>query len=325
MLIARRLFLRLGAAAAISSALARGATAQVYPSRPLRWIVPYPAGGTTDLIARLMGQWLSARLGQPVIIENKPGGGTNIGVQAVLNAPADGYTLLFAVATNAINQSLYKSLPFNFQRDIAPVAGLTELPLVMEVNPKLPAASVAEFVAFAKAHPGEIRIASFGARTISHLAIELFKSAAGIDVLHVPYAGGSVLITDLLTGRIEAAVDALPNSLPHIRDGGARALAIFPPARTPVLPDVPTMSESIAGLEVSTWSGVGVPSGTPADIIERLNREINAGLADAALRARLAEVGAVPLQLAPDEFRARITRDVEKWAKVIKLAGIEPY
>jgi tripartite-type tricarboxylate transporter receptor subunit TctC len=325
MLIPRRLFLRLAGAAAVSCALAWGATAQVYPSRPLRWIVPYPAGGTTDLIARLMGQWLTEHLGQPVIIENKPGGGTNIGVQAVVNAPADGYTLLFVVATNAVNQSLYKSLPFNFQRDIAPVAGLAELPLVMEVNPKLPAASVAELVAFAKAHPGEIRIASFGARTISHLAIELFKSAAGIDVLHVPYAGGSALITDLLTGRIEAAVDALPNSLPHIRDGGARALAIFPLARTPVLPDVPTMSESIAGLEVSTWSGVGVPSGTPADMIERLNREINAGLADAGLRARFAEVGAVPLQLTPDELRARITRDVEKWAKVTKLAGIEPY
>jgi tripartite-type tricarboxylate transporter receptor subunit TctC len=325
MLVAWRLFVRFAAAAAVSCALAQGASAQGYPSRPLRWIVPYPAGGTTDLIARLMGQWLAEHLGQPVIIENKPGGGTNIGVHAVVNAPADGSTLLFAVATNAINQSLYKSLPFNFQRDIAPVAGLAELPLVMEVNPKLPAASVAEFVAFAKAHPGEIRIASFGARTISHLAIELFKSAAGIDVLHVPYAGGSALITDLLTGRIEAAVDALPNSLPHIRDGGARALAIFPLARTPVLPDVPTMNESIAGLEVSTWSGVGVPSATPADVIERLNREINAGLADAALRSRFAEVGAVPLQLTADEFRARITRDVEKWAKVINLAGIEPY
>jgi tripartite-type tricarboxylate transporter receptor subunit TctC len=317
----RRKFLRLAALAAASS-LARPALAETWPTRPVRWIVPFSAGGTTDLIARLMAQWLGDRLGQQVVVENKPGGGTNIGVQAVVNAAPDGYTLLFTVATNSINQALYKSLPFDFQRDIAPVAGLAELPLVMEVNPALPAKSIPEFIAYAKANPGRISFASFGARTISHLAIELFRISAGIDVVHVPYPGGAPLVTDLLSGRVQAGVDALPNSLPHIRAGGLRALAVLPLARTPALPDVPTMGETLPGYEVSTWSGVGVPRGTPAAVIERLNREINAGLADPALRARFAEVGAVPQRFSPEEMRVAIARDVEKWARVAKAAGL---
>jgi tripartite-type tricarboxylate transporter receptor subunit TctC len=298
--------------------------AQAYPSRPVRWIVPYPAGGSTDLVARLMAEWLTARLGQQFIVENKPGGGTNIAVQAVVNAPPDGYTLLFTVSTNAINPSLYKRLPFDFQHDIAPVAGLVELPLVMEVNPQVQAKTVVEFIKYAKANPGRINFASFGARTISHLAIELLKISAGIDVVHVPYPGGGPMLTDLMTGRVQAGIDALPNSLPHIKAGEVRALAVLSGARTPALPDVPTVGETIAGFEVKPWTGVGVPHGTPAGVIERLNSEINAGLSNPNLKARLAEVGGVPLIYSPDELAAVIARDTEKWAAVVKTAGIQP-
>ena len=317
----RRQILRVAALAA-AAALPRPASAQAWPTRPIRWIVPFPAGGTTDLIARLMAQWLTERLGQTIIVENKPGGGTNIGVQAAVNAPPDGYTLLFTVATNAINPSLYKSLPFDFQRDIVAVAGLAELPLVMEVNPALPAKTVPEFIAYAKANPGSMNFGSFGARTISHLAIELFRLSTGIEVVHVPYQGGAPMTTDLLTGRVQAGIDALPNALPHIRAGGLRALAVLPLARSAALPDVPTMAETIPGFEVSTWSGVGVPAGTPPAIVARLSREIAAGLADPGLVARFAEVGAVPLRLSSDEMRAAIARDVAKWARVVKTAGI---
>jgi tripartite-type tricarboxylate transporter receptor subunit TctC len=323
-MIPRRRFLHLAYAVAVSSTASRMAAADTYPSRPLRWIVPFPAGGSTDLIARLMGEWLAARLGQPVVIENKPGGGTNIAVQAAVNAPADGYTLLFAVATNVINPLLYKSLPFDFQRDIAPVAGLAELPLVFDVTPALPANTVPEFIAYAKANPGKINFASFGVRTISHLALELFKIAAGIDVVHVPYQGGAPMLTDLLSGRIQAGIDALPNSLPHIKSGGVRGLAVLSAKRTPALPDVPTLGETISGFEVTPWTALGVPSGTPNAIVERLNREINAGLADPGIKARLAEVGGVPLVYSVAEMRALIARDAAKWARVVEQAGIKP-
>jgi tripartite-type tricarboxylate transporter receptor subunit TctC len=324
MILQRRRLLGLAGFALAASALPRIAVAQSYPSRPVRWIVPFPAGGSTDLVARLMAEWLAARLGQPFVVENKPGGGTNIAVQAAVSAPPDGYTLLFILTTNVLNPSLYKSLPFDFQRDIAPVAGLAELPLVIDLNRQLPARTVAEFIAYAKANPGKINFASFGARTISHLAIELLKISAGIDVVHVPYPGGAPMLTDLISGRVQAGIDALPNSLPHIKAGAVRALAVLSAARTPALPDVPAVSETIAGFEVKPWTGVGVPHGTPAEIITLLNREINAGLADPALKARLTEVGGVPLIHSPDDLRAMIARDGEKWAKVIKLAGIEP-
>jgi len=323
-MLARRRFLGLAGLAAAAATVPRLASADAYPSRPIRWIVPFPAGGSTDLIARLMGEWLAQKLGQPVVIENKPGGGTNIAVQAAVNAPADGYTLLFAVATNVINPSLYKSLPFDFQRDIAPVAGLAELPLVLDVTPALPASTVPEFIAYAKANPGKINFASFGARTISHLAIELFKSAAGIDVVHVPYQGGAPMLTDLLSGSIQAGIDALPNSLPHIKSGGVRGLAVLSAKRTPALPDLPTLGETISGFEVTPWTALGVPSGTPNAIVERLNREINAGLADPGIRARLAEVGGVPLVYSVAEMRALIARDAAKWARVVQQAGITP-
>jgi tripartite-type tricarboxylate transporter receptor subunit TctC len=323
-MLQRRRFLHLAGVVTASSAVSRIAAADTYPSRPLRWIVPFPAGGSTDLIARLMGEWLAGRLGQPVVIENKPGGGTNIGVQAAVSAAPDGYTLLLALATNTINPSLYKSLPFDFQRDIAPVAGVAELPLVLDVATTVPAQTVTEFIAYAKANPGKINFGSFGTRTISQLAIELFKISAGIDVVHVPYQGGPPMLTDLLSGRIQAGVDSLPNSLPHIRSGGVRALAVLSAKRSSALPDVPTIGETVAGFEVTAWTAIGVPSGTPAAIIERLNRAINAGLADPGIKARMADVGGAPLIFTPDELRALIARDTEKWAKVIERAGIKP-
>ncbi len=320
----RRQFLHLAAGAAALPSVSRLAMAQAYPSRPVHLIVPFPPGGTIDLVARLIGQWLTDRLGQQVIVENKPGGGTNIAAQAVVAAPPDGYTLLLILATYTINPSLYKKLPYDVQRDIAPVAGLAELPLVMEVNPALPAKTVPEFIAYAKANPGKINFASFGTRTISDLAIELFSLTAGVDVVRVPYQGSAPLTTDLLSGRVQAAVDALPASLPHIKAGGVRALAMLSRARSPALPDLPTVGETIPGFEVNAWSGVGAPSGTPIEIVERLNREISAGLADPNIRVHLAEVGGSPLPLTPPDLRTLIARDTAKWADVVKKAGIEP-
>jgi tripartite-type tricarboxylate transporter receptor subunit TctC len=319
----RRRFLRLaGAAAAAVSVLPRPALAQSYPTRPVRWIVPYPPGGATDLISRLMGQWLTERLGQPVIIDNRPGGGTNIGTQAVVSSPPDGYTLLFTASTHTINVSL-QQLPFNFLRDITLVSGLSELPLVMDVSPKLPVKGLKEFVAYAKANPGKVNVASFGAATISHLAIEFFKVTTGVDVVHVPYRGGAQIMADLISGQIQAAVDSLPSSLPHIKSGAIRALALLSAERTPVLPDVPAANEIIPGLEVRTFSGVGAPSGTPPEIVERLNKEINAGLANPTIRARLADVGASPVIMTPAQANAFVKAQTEKWAKVIKEAGIK--
>jgi tripartite-type tricarboxylate transporter receptor subunit TctC len=285
--------------------------------------VPFPAGGTTDLIARMVGQQLSERLGQPVVIENRPGGGTNIAVQAVVNAPPDGYTLLFTVTTNTINPSLYKSPPFDFKRDIVPVAGLAELPLVMSVHPSVPAKTVAEFVAYAKANPGKINIASFGVRTISHLSIELFKLSTGVDMVHVPYAGGVAMMADLIPGRIQAGVDALPNTLPHVRNGSIRALAVMSRARTPTLPDIPTMGEALPGYDVSGWTGLGAPRGTPAEIVERLNREINACLAEPAMKSRLADLDGTTLVGTPLDFAKLIADETEKWSKVVKFAGVK--
>jgi tripartite-type tricarboxylate transporter receptor subunit TctC len=320
----RRRVLKLAALAAALPVASRLAIAQSYPTRPLRIVIGYPAGGSTDLIARIMGRWLSERLGQPVVIENKPGAGTNLATQTVVNAPPDGYTLLFTVASNAINVSLYDTLPFNYLRDIVPVAGLAELPLVVEVNPSLPARTVAEFIAYAKANPGRINIASFGAGTIAHLAIELIKGTTGIDMVHVPYRGGAPMVTDLLAGQVQAAIDALPNSLPHIQRGAVRALALLPTTRTPALPDLPTIGETLPGFEVSTWSGIGVPRGTPLEIIERLNREINAGLANPEIKARFADVGGTPLVFSPAEFAKVIAADTEKWARVVKTSGVRP-
>jgi tripartite-type tricarboxylate transporter receptor subunit TctC len=321
MTLARRKFLRLAAGAAALSGIAHAASAQNYPARPLRLILGYPAGGSTDLVVRIMGAWLTERLGQSVVIENRPGAGTNLAVQAVVAAPPDGYTLLFVATTNAINMSFHASLPFDFLRDLAPVAGLVELPFVMEVNPSLPANTVAEFIAHAKANPGKIDAASFGTGTISHMAWELFKLMAGVEMVHVPYHGGAPMVTDLIGGRVQAGIDALPNSLPHIRSGALRALAMTGPARSAALPDVPTVGETVAGYEVSGWTGIAVPAGTPAAIVATLNREINAGLSDPRIAARLAEVGGRPILVTSEKFGAMWQRDTDKWAKVVKFAA----
>jgi tripartite-type tricarboxylate transporter receptor subunit TctC len=321
MTLPRRHFLRLATAAATLPA-ARIVHAQSYPTRPVRWIVPFPPGGATDLVARLIGQRLSERLGQQFIIENRPGGGTNIGVQAVVNAAPDGTTLLFFGTTSAINATLYESLPFNFLRDIAPVAGLVALPMVLEVNPSVPVKTTAELIAYVKANPGKLSIASFGAATISHLAIELFKTTAGVDMVHVPYRGGAPLVTDLIGGQVNAAMDALPSSLPHIKSGALRALALT--FRSDVLPDVPTVGDTLPGYEVSTWLGMGAPTATPPAIIETLNREVNAALADPTIKAKLAEVGATPVVFTSAAFHAFVAAETEKWATVIKAAGVKP-
>jgi tripartite-type tricarboxylate transporter receptor subunit TctC len=285
-------------------------------------VIGYTPGGSADLTARLMGQWLSERLGQPFVIENRPGGGTNIGVQAVVNSPPDGYTLLLVASTNAINVTLYEQLPFNFLRDIAPVAGLGTLPLVLEVNPSVPARTVAEFIGYAKANPGKINMGSFGAATISHLGIELLQVRIGAKFVHVPYRGGAPLVTGLLGGDVQGGIDALPSSLPHIQRGALRALGLT--MRSALLPDVPAIADTLPGYEVSTWMGLGVPAGTPADIIEKLNREATAALADPAIKAKLAQVAVSTMPLSAAAFGAMVAAETEKWAKVIKASGIKP-
>jgi tripartite-type tricarboxylate transporter receptor subunit TctC len=317
----RRAFLHWAASAA-AVPLARTARAQSYPTRPVRLILGFPAGGSTDLVARIIGARLSERLGQSFVIENKPGGGTNLAVQTAVNAPPDGYTLLFV--TNAINTSFYPTLPFNFLRDIAPVAGLADLPFVMEVGPQMPAKTLAEFIAYAKANPGKINMASFGTGTISHLAWELFKSMAHVEMTHVPYHGGAPMVTDLIGGRVQAGIDALPNSLPHIQSGALRALAVTGATRSDAIPDVPTVGETVPGYEVSGWTGVGVPAGTPSDIVATLNREINAALTDPRIVARLADVGGRPIVMTPEQFGRLWLRDTDKWAKVVKSAATKP-
>ena len=324
MRLPRRRFLELAAAATALPTLSRLAHGQAYPTRPIRIVVGYPAGGSTDLVARIVGQWVSERLGQPVVIENKPGAGTNLAAQTVVAAPADGYTLLFAASTYAINATLYDTLPYNFQRDIVPVAGLAELPLVMDINRSLPVNTLAEFIAYTKVNPGKVNFASFGVGTIAHLAIELFRLTTGVEIVHVPYRGGAPMITDMLAGRIQAGIDAMPNSLPHIRSGAVRALAVLPAMRTAALPDVPTFGETLPGFEVSTWSGLGAPRGTAGGIITILNRVINAALEDPEVKTRIADVGGTPLLYTPTEFGAVIRADTEKWAKVIRSAGIKP-
>jgi tripartite-type tricarboxylate transporter receptor subunit TctC len=318
----RRLLQLAGASLAVSSG-PRQTWAQSYPARPVRWVLGFPAGGSTDMLVRLIGNWLTERLGQPFVVENKPGGGTNIAVQTVVNAPPDGYTLLLVTTTNAINATSYESLPFNFLRDIAPVAALADLPFVMEVNPSVPARTIAEFIAYAKANPGKINMASFGAGTISHLASELFKIMTGVAMQHVPYRGGAPMVTDIIGGSVQAGIDALPNSLPHIRSGAMRALALTGPKRSQVLPDLPTIGETVPGYEVTGWTGVGVPSGTPAEIVALLNREINAGLRDPKIVGWLAEMGGRPIVLSSEEFGKTWTSETEKWAKVVKYAGVK--
>jgi tripartite-type tricarboxylate transporter receptor subunit TctC len=293
-----------------------------YPSRPVRWIVGYPAGGTTDIVARLIGHWLSERLGQQFIIENKPGAGNNIGTEAMINSPPDGYTVLLTNPANAINATLYQRLSFNFMRDTAPVAGFMRVPNVMEVNPKVPANSVAEFIAYAKANPDKINWASSGNGTSVHLSGELFKIMTGIDLTHVPYRGSAPALTDMISGTVQVMFDNMPSSLPHIQAGKLRALGVTTAARSDALPNVPTVAETVPGYEASAFFGMSMPKGTPAEVIEKLNQEINAGLADPGVKARLAELGGILMPGTPAQFGQVIAEETEKWAKVIKTGGV---
>jgi len=320
----RRQFLQLAAGAAVLPAVSTIAKAQAWPTRPIRLIIGYTPGGSADLTARLMGQWLSERLGQQVIIENRPGASTNIAAQAVVNSPPDGYTLLFYGASTVVNTSIFHNLPFNVLRDIAPVSGLVAFPMVLVANPSVPAKTVAELIAHAGANPRKVTMASFGTGTASHLAGELFKMMAGIDMVHVPYRGGAPMVTDLIGGQVQVGFDVMVTSLPHVRTGALRALGVAGGNRFDMLPDVPSIAETLPGYEARTWAGVGVPNGTPSEIIARLNREINAGLANPTIKARLAEVGTIPMIFTAAEFGAYIAAESEKWAKVVRFAAIKP-
>ncbi|MFL6936352.1 MAG: Bug family tripartite tricarboxylate transporter substrate binding protein [Xanthobacteraceae bacterium] len=293
-----------------------------YPTRPVRWIVPYPAGGSTDILARIIGQSLSERLGQQFVIENRPGGGNNIGTEAVVHAAPDGYTVLLVNPAHGINATLYPKLSFNFIRDIAPVAGLMRVPNVMEVNPSVPAKTVAEFIAYAKANAGKINWATSGNGTSVHLSGELFKSMTGIDMTHVPYRGSAPALTDLIAGTVHVMFDNMPSSLPHIQGGKLRALGVTTAQRSQALPDVPTVAETVPGYEASAWFGMGAPKGTPADDIDKLNKEINAALQDERVKARLAELGGILIAGTPADFGKVVAEETDKWAKVIKSANV---
>jgi tripartite-type tricarboxylate transporter receptor subunit TctC len=324
MKLPRRNFLHLAAAAVALPAMSRIARAQAYPTRPVRVIVPFAPGGGTDLLARLIGQWLSERLGQPFVIENRPGGGTNIGTEAVVRSPPDGYVLLQVTSSNAINATLYDKLSFNFIRDIAPVACLIPSPFVMVVNPALPAKTVPEFIAYANANPGKVNMASFGNGTSSHVAGELFKMMTGVNMVHVPYRGTAPALTDLLAGQVQVMFATMPGSIEQIRAGQLRALAVTTATRSETLPDIPTVAEFVPGYEANTWYGIGVPRKTPTEIVDKLDKEINAGLADPKLRARLADIGGTVTPGSPTDFGKLITDDTEKWGKVIWAANIKP-
>jgi len=301
--------------------VSRIAWAQAYPSRPVRLIVGFAPGGTTDITARLIGQWLSERLGQQFLIENRTGAATNIATEAVVRAPADGYTLLLVTASNAINATLYDKLGFNFIRDIAPVAGIIRYPLVMQVNPSFPAKTVPEFISHVKSNPGKVSYGSGGIGTSIHVASELFKMMAGIDMIHVPYRGGAPAMTDLMGGQIQVVFNPVPESMEHIKAGKLRPLAVTGATRSEALPDVPTVGDFVPGFEASALQGIGAPKDTPAEIVEKLNKEINAGLADPKLKARFADLGATVFVVSPADFGKFVADETEKWAEVIKFAG----
>ena len=320
----RRKFLHLAAGAAALPFAPHVARAQVYPTRPVRLIVPLAPGGATDIVARLMGQWLSERLGQPFIIENRPGAGGNIGTDTVVKARPDGYTILMASTTNAINATLYDKLSFNFIRDIAPVATISRNTLVMVVHPSLPAKTVPEFIAYAKANPRNLNMASPGNGSPNHVSGELFKMMTGVDMVHVPYRSGGPALTDLLGGQVQVMFPATVSSIEYIRDGRLRALAVTTATRSDMLPDIPTVAEFVPNYEASNWFGMCAPNATPAEIVEKLNKEINAALAAHKIKARLADLGSVPLALSPADFGKLIAEETEKWAKVIRAANIKP-
>lgn len=323
MSINRRQLLSLAAGSVMLPLAGGTGRANAYPVRPVRIVVGFSPGGAADIGARLIGDWLQARLGQPFIIENRPGAGTNIATEAVVRAQADGYTLLLTSTSNLLNGALYDDLKYNFVRDIAPVASLMVTPLVLETVPALPVKSVPEFVAYAKVNPGKISMAHFGTGTVSHLAAEAFKMATGIDFTYVPYRGSSQMIPDLLAGRVHAAFDTIPGSIEQIKAGNMRALAVSSATRSETLPDVPPIGDFVTGYEVIPIAGVGAPRGTPTDVVAVLNREINAALADPKTKARLQELGAITLPGSADDFAKLVARETEKWAKVIKASGVK--
>jgi tripartite-type tricarboxylate transporter receptor subunit TctC len=323
MKICRRRFLHLTTSAAAMPALSRIARADTYPSRPVHVIVFYTAGGGNDIIARLMGQWLSERLGQAFVVENRPGGGGNLGTEEVVRAAPDGYTLLLSSTANTVNASLYDTLNFNFIRDIAPVASISREPNIMVVNPSVPAKTIPEFIAYAKANPGTINYASAGIGSSQHMSGEMFKMMAGIDMTHVPFRGTAPALTSLLGGQVQVMFASMPATIEYVRADKLRALGVTIATRSDVLPDVPAVSEFLPGFDASVYYGIGAPKGTPADIVERLNREINAGLADPQLKARLVQLGSMPLPGSAADFGKFIANETDKWAKVVKFANIK--
>ena len=324
MKLRRRRFLHLAAGVAALPVASRIASAQTYPTRPVRIIVGQAAGSGSDIASRLLGQWLSGRLGQPFVVENRPGAGGNIATEAVVRSPADGHTLLLVVTANTINATLYDKLGFVFLRDIAPVAGIFRVPQVMEVHPSVPARTVPEFISFAKDHPGKVNMASAGIGSIQHVAGELFKFMTGVDMVHVPYRGTTPALTDLLAGQAQVMFDVTPSSTPQIRAGKLRPLAVTAATRVDVLPEIPVMGDFVPGYEASAWLGFGVPKDTPAAIVGMLNREVNAGLADPTIKARIADLGGTVLAVSPAEFGKLFADETEKWGKVVKFAGIKP-
>jgi tripartite-type tricarboxylate transporter receptor subunit TctC len=317
----RRQFLHLAASAAALPAVSRIAKAENYPVKPTRFIIGFVPGGTADITGRLIGQWLSERLGQPFVVESRPGAGTNLATEAVVRAPPDGYTILLAGSPNAINATLYGKLNFNFLRDIVPVSGINRFGNVMEVNPSVPVKTVPEFIAYARANPGKINFASSGSGSTIHMSGELFKVMTGVDIVHVPYRGGAQALTDLLGGQVQVMFDNIPTSLEHIRAGRLRPLAVTTAARLEKLPEVPSLAEYVPGYESSAWYGIGVPKGTPTAIVDLLNREINAGLADANLKARFVDLSAEALPGSPETFGKFLAEETEKWGKVVKFSG----
>jgi tripartite-type tricarboxylate transporter receptor subunit TctC len=323
MKLPRRKFLRLAAGAVAMPVVPRIVKAQTYPSRPVRLIVNFSAGATNDILGRLVGQWLSDRLGQSFVIENRPGAGGNIGTEVVVRAPADGYTLLLCGSSNTINAALYDKLSFNFAREIAPVAGLVRTPAGVVVHPSFPPKTLPAFIAYAKAHPGKVNMASAGIGSTPHLMGELFKQMAGVDMLHVPYRGGIPALTDLLAGQVHVYFQLLPGAIEHIRNGRINVLAVTAAERADTLPDIPTVAEFVPGYEASGWFGIGAPKGTPPDIVETLNKEINAALVDPKMRARFVELGGMPIPGSATALGALIAEEVEKWSKVIRAANIK--
>jgi tripartite-type tricarboxylate transporter receptor subunit TctC len=320
----RRTLIKSAAAALAAAALPRRASAQDYPTRPVRIVAGFAAGGGVDITARLIGQWLADRLGQSFVIENRPGAGGNIGTEAVVNAAADGYTLLLATVPNAVNASLYEKLNFNFLRDTAPVAGIIRVPMVILLNPQVPATTVPEFIAYAKANPGKLNMASAGNGSAPHMAGELFKMMAGVNLVHIPYRGQGPALTDLLGSDVQVLFATAPGTSDYIKTGKLRALAVTAASRAQVLPELPTVADFVPGYEANQWYGLSAPKNTPAEIVARLNREINAGIADHAMKARLAAIGGEPLPGSAGEFGRLIAEETEKWGKVVRAAGIKP-